>query len=244
MSGAVNHEAEAAVRLRGLSRGFGGKPVLRAISLDVAEGEFIALIGRSGSGKSTLLRALAGLDDDAEREGFLAVPERASVLFQDSRLLPWERVLDNVTIGFHSADAAASGLAMLRRVGLGDKGGAWPATLSGGEKQRVALARSLVRRPQLLLADEPFGALDALTRVKMHGLLFELVAQERPTVILVTHDVDEALLLADRVLVMEDGRIVLDRAVDLPHPRRASHGRFETLRSELLAALGVEVAAA
>ena len=161
----VNHGAEAAVRLRGLSRGFGGKPVLRAISLDVAEGEFIALIGRSGSGKSTLLRALAGLDDDAEREGFLAVPERASVLFQDSRLLPWERVLDNVTIGFHAADAAASGLAMLRRVGLGDKGGAWPATLSGGEKQRVALARSLVRRPQLLLADEPFGALDALTKL-------------------------------------------------------------------------------
>ena len=245
MSGAVNHgAATAAVRLRGLSRGFGDKPVLRGITLDVAEGEFVALIGRSGSGKSTLLRALAVLDDDAEREGFMAVPERASVLFQDSRLLPWERVLDNVTIGFHAADAAASGLAMLRRVGLGDKGGAWPATLSGGEKQRVALARSLVRRPQLLLADEPFGALDALTRVKMHGLLFELVAQEQPTVILVTHDVDEALLLADRVLVMDEGRIALDRAVGLPHPRRASHAGFESLRSELLAALGVEVAAA
>jgi sulfonate transport system ATP-binding protein len=231
--------ASPAVRLRALTRGFSGRVILDGISLDIRRGEFVALIGRSGSGKSTLLRALARLDDDAEQAGELDVPERSSVLFQDARLLPWARVLDNVVLGLYGAGVKASAVKVLGDVGLAGKEAAWPETLSGGEKQRVALARSLVRNPELLLADEPFGALDALTRLRMHALLFELIGKYRPTVLLVTHDVDEALVLADRVLVMESGRIELDRPIDLPHPRRSSDPRYEALRHQLLGALGV-----
>ncbi|MFO7309648.1 MAG: ABC transporter ATP-binding protein [Pseudomonadota bacterium] len=229
----------AAVVLEGLSRGFGGRRILDGISLTIAAGEFVALIGRSGSGKSTLLRALARLDDDAEREGVLHVPAQSSVLFQDARLLPWIRVLDNVMLGLRDSEARSRALKLLADVGLAGREAAWPETLSGGEKQRVALARALAHEPELLLADEPFGALDALTRLRMHALLFQLIGRYRPTVLLVTHDVDEALTLADRVLVMEEGRIALDRPVDLPHPRRPSDARYETLRRSLLAALGV-----
>lgn len=228
-----------AVALDGLARGFGGRPILDGITLSIRAGEFVALIGRSGSGKSTLLRALARLDDDAERSGSLEVPAKSSVLFQDARLLPWARVLDNVMLGLRASDARTRALKLLADVGLAGREAAWPQTLSGGEKQRVALARSLAHAPELLLADEPFGALDALTRLRMHALLFQLIGKYKPTVLLVTHDVDEALTLADRVLVMEDGRIVLDRTVELPHPRRASDGRYENLRRSLLAALGV-----
>jgi sulfonate transport system ATP-binding protein len=229
------------VHLRNVTRWFGGRCVLEIGALDLAPGEFVALIGRSGSGKSTLLRAIAGLDDDAEGDGTVIVSDSRSVLFQDSRLLPWETVLRNVTLGLHMPDAAQRGRAALQDVGLAGRENAWPNVLSGGEQQRAALARSLVRQPALLLADEPFGALDALTRLRMHELLFRLVERHRPTVLLVTHDVDEALVLADRVLVMEAGRIVLDRAVGLPHPRRKSDARFEWLRGELLGALGVMV---
>ncbi|WP_333829774.1 ABC transporter ATP-binding protein [Pararhodobacter sp.] len=230
----------AAVRLRNLSRGFKGRTVLDHISLDIAPGQFVALLGESGSGKTTLLRALAGLDDDAETHGHFSVPGSVSVLFQDSRLLPWLTVIDNVTLGLRLADAQEAARDMLAAVGLGEKADVWPSTLSGGQKQRAALARSLLRRPQLLLADEPFGALDALTRRKMHGLLFELIHRHKPTVVLVTHDVDEALLLADRILVLKDGRIAEDHTVALPHPRRASNPRFEGLRLRLLENLGVD----
>lgn len=239
-SALARHEVhDVAVRVRNLSRSFSGRTVLDGISLDLAAGEFTALIGKSGSGKSTLLRALAKLDADAEGRGTIEVPDSSSVLFQDSRLLPWETVLQNVTIGLRRPDAEARGRAVLADVGLAGRETAWPNVLSGGEQQRVALARSLVRDPQLLLADEPFGALDALTRLRMHDLLFDLVEIHRPTVLLVTHDVDEALVLADRVLVMEDGRIALDRPVELPHPRKKTDARFATLRDELLGALGV-----
>lgn len=231
---------KAAVTIRELSRGFQGRTVLDRISLDIPAGQFVALLGESGSGKTTLLRALAGLDDDAETQGHFRVPASVSVLFQDARLLPWLSVIDNVTLGLRRDGAREAAEAMLAAVGLPDKAGVWPATLSGGQKQRAALARSLLRQPELLLADEPFGALDALTRRKMHGLLFQLIHRHKPTVILVTHDVDEALLLADRILVLKDGRISEDHAVNLPHPRRASHPTFDALRLRLLENLGVD----
>jgi sulfonate transport system ATP-binding protein len=227
------------VRLRNVARGFAGRRVLDGISLEIASGEFVALIGRSGSGKTTLLRAIADLDDDAEGGGSVEAPDRRAVLFQDSRLLPWESVLSNVTLGLRVPDADQRGRATLADVGLAGREDAWPGVLSGGEQQRVALARCLVRQPDLLLADEPFGALDALTRIQMHALLFRLVDRHRPTVLLVTHDVDEALVLADRVLVMERGGIILDQAVDLAHPRRKSDAGFDRLRGKLLDALGI-----
>lgn len=227
-----------AVSLSGVTRRFSDRTVLDAVSLDLAPGEFVALIGKSGSGKSTLLRAIAGLDDDVDGDGTISVPDDRSVLFQDSRLLPWKTVLENVIFGFRAADADQRGRKALADVGLAGREDSWPIALSGGEQQRVALARSLVRSPHLLLADEPFGALDALTRLKMHELLFQLIRQQRPTVLLVTHDVDEAIKLADRILVMENGRIVVDGPITLPHPR-ARDRRFDDLRNALLAALGV-----
>ncbi|MCD2098319.1 ABC transporter ATP-binding protein [Rhodococcus rhodochrous] len=229
----------SAVRIRGLIRGFGDRNVLDGLDLDIPDGQFVALLGRSGSGKSTLLRALAGLDYDVEiRGGALAVPAKVSVAFQDSRLLPWLRVLDNVTLGL-DRQGRSSGSEMLAEVGLAGREDAWPLELSGGEQQRVALARALVREPQLLLADEPFGALDALTRIRMHGLLDDLVRAHRPTVLLVTHDVDEAIVLADRIVVLDEGRIAVDRHVDLDKPRSITDPGFRDIREDLLTALGV-----
>lgn len=236
------HDTTLAVALRGVTRRFAGRAVLHDVTLDFAPGQFVALIGKSGSGKSTLLRAMAGLDDDVDGEGQLSLPADRSVLFQDSRLLPWKTVLQNVVFGLRTPDAEERGRAALADVGLAGREEAWPNALSGGEQQRVALARSLVRRPRLLLADEPFGALDALTRIRMHDLLLQLIRQHRPTVLLVTHDVDEAIKLADRVLVMDAGRIILDRPVALTHPR-AKAPEFAALRGALLAALGVHDAA-
>ncbi|WP_174184658.1 ABC transporter ATP-binding protein [Nocardia barduliensis] len=230
------------VRARRLRRGFGDRVVLRNLDLDIARGEFVALLGRSGSGKSTLLRALAELDYDVPGSGELSVPAERSVVFQDSRLLPWVRVLENVTLGLGGSDAAGRGRAALAEVGLAGRERAWPKELSGGEQQRVALARSLVREPELLLADEPFGALDALTRIKMHALLEDLCAKHRPAVLLVTHDVDEAVLLADRVLVLDDGRVAVDQRIDVERPRRHGDPALLRHRSLLLASLGVEVA--
>ncbi|WP_280491159.1 ABC transporter ATP-binding protein [Nocardia asiatica] len=230
------------VRVRRLRRGFGDRVVLRDLDLDIARGEFVALLGRSGSGKSTLLRALAELDYDVPGSGELSVPAERSVVFQDSRLLPWVRVLDNVILGLGGSDAAGRGRAALAEVGLAGRERAWSKELSGGEQQRVALARSLVREPELLLADEPFGALDALTRIKMHALLEALCAKHRPAVLLVTHDVDEAVLLADRVLVLDDGCVAVDQRIDLERPRRHGDPAFLRHRSLLLASLGVDAA--
>ncbi|WP_105975282.1 ABC transporter ATP-binding protein [Streptomyces geranii] len=224
--------ARPAVQLRGLTRSFDGRTVLDALDLDIPAGQFVALLGHSGSGKSTLLRAVAGLDHEVEGSGQLTAPERVSVVFQDSRLLPWRRVLDNVLLGLEGKEAAAKGREALAEVGLKGRERAWPSELSGGEAQRAALARSLVREPELLLADEPFGALDALTRIKMHALLRELWRRHQPSVLLVTHDVDEAVVLADRVLVLEAGRIGVDLVVDHGRPR-------EEYRGVLLEALGV-----
>jgi sulfonate transport system ATP-binding protein len=228
-----------AVVVRDVHRAFDGRAVLEGIDLTVEPGEFVALLGRSGSGKSTLLRALAGLDRDVDGSGLVLVPRNSSVVFQDARLLPWQRVLANVTLGLRGPDAQDRGRAALAEVGLEGREQAWPNELSGGEQQRVALARSLVSEPELLLADEPFGALDALTRIKMHGLLRELCARHRPAVLLVTHDVDEAVTLADRVILLDAGRIVVDLTIDLPAPRSHRQPQFLAHRELLLAALGV-----
>ncbi|MFF7716116.1 ATP-binding cassette domain-containing protein [Streptomyces sp. NPDC007988] len=237
-------QAPPTLRARRLVRRFGDRAVLKEIDLDLAPGEFTALLGRSGSGKSTLLRAVAGLDHDVEGSGELAVPERVSLSFQDSRLLPWLRVLDNVVLGLRGPGTRERGLTALDEVGLAGRGRSWPHELSGGEQQRAALARALVHDPELLLADEPFGALDALTRIRMHGLLRELYERHRPAVLLVTHDVDEAVELADRVLVLDEGRIGLDLAVALPTPRTRRDPRFQEYRDTLLTALGVTTPAA
>ena len=233
--------ATLAVSARDVRRRFGDREVLRGLDLDLRPGEFVALLGRSGSGKSTFLRALAGLDDGATGE--IVVPDRRSVVFQDARLLPWASVLDNVILGLDGNDAERAGRDALSEVGLDGHEDDWPKTLSGGEAQRAALARALVRSPDLLLLDEPFGALDALTRIRMHALVQQLCATHHPAVLLVTHDVDEAVLLADRVLVLTDGAFSLDVPVDVATPRLRSDPAFIALRSQLLAELGVDESA-
>jgi sulfonate transport system ATP-binding protein len=229
-----------AVEVRHLTRRFGEVTILDNVELDIAQGEFVALLGKSGSGKSTFLRALAGLDYDVVGDGELRVPEKLSVVFQDARLLPWRNVIQNVTLGLGAAGQEA-GRKALGEVGLAGRETAWPIQLSGGEQQRVALARSLVREPALLLADEPFGALDALTRLKMHDLLRELCARHRPAVLLVTHDVDEAISLADRILVLDQGRFVEDLKVGIEGRRSHGDPRFGAIRQQLLSRLGVEL---
>ncbi len=233
----VRAESDVAVAVRGLTRDFGGPAVLRDLSFSIARGEFVALLGRSGSGKSTLLRTLAGLDPAPPET--LTVPRARAVVFQEPRLLPWKRVLANVSLGLRTPNAAQKARAALVEVELSHRENAWPLTLSGGEAQRAALARALVREPELLLLDEPFAALDALTRMRMQGLVGELWAAHQPAVLLVTHDVDEALLLADRVMVLRDGAIAVDRQVELPRPRRHADAGFNRMRVELLGALGV-----
>ncbi|OZI37843.1 sulfonate ABC transporter ATP-binding protein [Bordetella genomosp. 10] len=228
-----------AVVLKHLGRTFGEHGVLQDLGLEIAAGEFVALLGRSGSGKSTLLRVLAALDGDVSGE--VLVPRQRAIVFQDARLFPWQRVLRNVLMGLpRTARNRALALSALEEVGLSHRLGAWPRTLSGGEAQRVALARALVREPQLLLLDEPFGALDALTRLRMHGLLRDLYARHRPAVLLVTHDVDEAIQLAGRILVLREGRIAVDMPVDLPPQQRHAAPGFGPLRAHLLRELGVE----
>jgi len=207
-----------AVSVRGLQRRYGSRVVIDALDLDIHQGEFVALLGESGCGKTTLLRALAG-------------PERPSVVFQEHRLLPWATLWENVALG-HEATVGRKGAShALAEVGLSGRENDWPRNLSGGQAQRVALARALVRDPALLLLDEPFAALDALTRIKMHGLVKELVARHQPGVLIVTHDVDEALTLADRILVMRAGRIAASF--------QPKHHTAEALRSVLLDELGV-----
>jgi sulfonate transport system ATP-binding protein len=229
--------APRAAWVRGLTREFAGQRVLDQLDLDIAPGEFVALIGRSGSGKSTLLRALAGLDRGVT--GDLGVAGTAAVAFQEPRLLPWRRVWANVGLGLRTGDAKTVALDALEEVGLGARANAWPLTLSGGEAQRAALARALVREPSLLLLDEPFSALDALTTITMHRLVLRLWAHHEPAVLLVTHDVDEALSLSDRVLVLAGGQIAFSERIEVPRPRERDHPELAALRNRLLTELGV-----
>lgn len=230
------HEAPAVV-VRGLRRRYGERTVIGGLDLRIARGEFVALLGESGCGKTTLLRALAGLD--AIDGGRIDGPSQPAVVFQEHRLLPWESLWRNVSLGLDDRTGKTLAQAALAEVGLGDRLEDWPRNLSGGQAQRVALARALVREPRLLLLDEPFAALDALTRIRMHGLVKELVHRHRPGVLLVTHDVDEAIALADRVLVMRDGAIASEYKVSPQANARRTHPDAAALREALLAELGV-----
>ena len=227
--------------IRGLRKSFGDNEVLRGIDLHIPAGQFVAIVGRSGCGKSTLLRLIAGLETASS--GAIAFGEEARaedvrVMFQEPRLLPWARVLSNVEVGLgskrNSTDAQARAETALVEVGLGDKRAQWPALLSGGQKQRVALARALVSHPRVLAFDEPLGALDALTRISMQRLLERVWRDQGFTAILVTHDVAEAVALADRVLVIEDGRIAHDVSVDIPRPRERGSADLAALEGSIL----------
>ena len=219
-----------AVIVRHVTKTFGARTVLSDLDLTAQQGQFVALLGASGSGKTTLLRMLLGLEPASAGDVF--VPGARTTVFQEPRLVASMKVWRNVLIGKPRSSAT-------RQVGLADHADAWPGTLSGGEAQRVALARALVRQPKLLLLDEPFAALDALTRLKMQALVAELCTKHQPTVLLVTHDVEEAVLLADRVLVLKDGRISLDVIVELPRPRRIGGPEFDAYRHRFMAELGV-----
>ncbi|ALE72875.1 MULTISPECIES: ABC transporter ATP-binding protein [unclassified Pseudonocardia] len=225
------------VSVRGLTRRFDDRAVLDDLDLDIPPGQFVALLGASGCGKSTLLRILADLDHDVTGE--VTVARKRAVGFQNPRLLPWKKVWRNVVMGLPGRPDRSRAEAALTEVGLGHRIDVWPKVLSGGEAQRAALARSLVRDPDLLLLDEPFSALDALTRITARGLVDEVWQRHRCAVLLVTHDVEEALVLADRVLVMDGGRIAHDAPVDLDRPRDVTHPDFQHLRADLLGRLGV-----
>lgn len=237
-SAAADEVPAMALRLRGVGKRYGTRNVLQALDLDLEAGQFVAIVGRSGCGKSTLLRLLAGLEDPDS--GSLLRPAgaaaRVRLMFQDARLLPWARTLDNVVLGRGRA-ARREAQQWLGEVGLADRQRDWPAALSGGQRQRVALARALAQHPQMLLLDEPLGALDALTRIEMQALIERLWLQRRFTAVLVTHDVQEAVALADRVLVLAAGRVAEDVRIDLPRPRRRGSAAFAACEARLLAPL-------
>ncbi|MFF4303180.1 ABC transporter ATP-binding protein [Streptomyces sp. NPDC001601] len=218
-------------------RRFGDRVVLDRLDLTIADEELVVLLGPSGCGKSTLLRLLAGLD--RPDGGRVEVPARRAIVFQADRLLPWQRVLRNVTLGLHGPDADRRALDVLAEVGLAGREKAWPKELSGGEAQRVSLARALVSEPELVLLDEPFAALDAITRLRMHDLVRALRSRHHAAMLLVTHDVDEAIALADRVVVMSNGRIGTSHRVELSAADREASVAREELRSALLEDLGL-----
>ncbi|MDV6271436.1 ABC transporter ATP-binding protein [Rhodococcus globerulus] len=228
-----------AVRLSHVVKRFGDRAVLDDLDLTIRRGEFVALLGASGSGKTTLLRILSSLD--FATQGELDVTPQRSVVFQDARLLPFKKVWRNVRLGLSRRKVNRERIiAALDEVGLADHADRWPKTLSGGESQRVALARALIREPHLLLLDEPFAALDALTRIKMHDLVLRLWRRHQPAVVFITHDVDEAILLADRVLVLRDGRFAQDLSIEEPRAQRRSWAGFGEIRDRLLSELGVD----
>jgi sulfonate transport system ATP-binding protein len=234
--------AGTTITARGISKAFGPKTVLTGLDLHVPAGQFVAIVGKSGCGKSTLLRLLVGLDRPTSGEIRVGEGESAGptsrLMFQEPRLLPWQRVLANVEIGAGtdgtSSEQREKARAALTEVGLGDRGGEWPSVLSGGQKQRVALARALVSRPRLLALDEPLGALDALTRIEMQGLVERVWRQQGFTALLVTHDVAEAVALADRIVVLDEGRVALDLPVDVPRPRRRGDPALAALEGRIL----------
>jgi sulfonate transport system ATP-binding protein len=227
------------LEIRGLGKQYGEREVLRHTELSIEPGQFIAIVGRSGCGKSTLLRLVAGLEPPShgalytDGKAIDGLHDDTRIMFQEARLLPWRRVLDNVTLGLPAA-FRSRGEEVLDQVGLADRANEWPARLSGGQRQRVSLARALVHRPRLLLLDEPLGALDALTRIEMHRLIENLWQQRRFTALLVTHDVQEAVALADRVILIEDGRIALDENIALARPRSQGDPAFAAIEKRIL----------
>jgi len=239
MTSSTTPEGGVRLTLRSLTKRYGERTVLHNADITIEPGQFVAIVGRSGCGKSTLLRLVAGLESPSEGELQLdgtavhGLNAHTRIMFQDSRLLPWRKVIENVTLGLPDT-AVARGQEVLRHVGLVDRLNDWPAKLSGGQRQRVALARALVHNPSLLLLDEPLGALDALTRVEMHRLIENLWLEKRFTALLVTHDVQEAVALADRVILIEDGRIALDEAIPLARPRWHGDAAFARIEKRIL----------
>lgn len=228
--------------LKGVRKSFGTQNVLKEIDLEVTPGEFVAIVGRSGCGKSTLLRLIAGLDTPTAGHVYLngqrskRLNSTVRMMFQDARLLPWEKVLSNVELGLFGSGSfvADDALQVLESVGLRERAYEWPTVLSGGQRQRVALARALASGPPLLLLDEPLGALDALTRIEMQRLLETLWQEKRFTSLLITHDVEEAVILADRVVLIEEGQIVMDYPISLPRPRERGNAVFAQTVDKIL----------
>jgi sulfonate transport system ATP-binding protein len=233
-------DAGVGIRIACAAKAFGERTVFHDLSLEIEPGAFVAVVGRSGCGKTTLLRLIAGLETvDNGRIEIAGAPvaglrNDVRLLFQEPRLLPWHRVISNVGIA-RGQDWRVLAQAALVDVGLGDRAGDWPSVLSGGQRQRVALARALVRHPKALLMDEPFGALDALTRTEMHKLLIRIRREYGFTAVLITHDVREALTLADRVVVLRDGAIALDERVNVPLELRGTSPRLGHLEHRVLA---------
>ena len=233
----------SAVSLRGVTKAFGVQTVLHGLDLDIPAGQFVAIVGRSGCGKSTLLRLLAGLDRPTG--GMITIDGTSSgwkdsvrLMFQEPRLLPWQSVTANVAVGLshapHGADRQRLAIEALAQVGLSERAKEWPSVLSGGQKQRVALARALVSHPRILAFDEPLGALDALTRIEMQALIEQVWEDKGFTAIVVTHDVTEAVALADRILLLDAGRVAMDVTVDLPRPRRRGDPAAAAIEGRIL----------
>jgi sulfonate transport system ATP-binding protein len=231
------------VAINDVSIAFDGRTVLENFDIEISAGEFVAIVGRSGCGKSTLLRSVVGLE--TPQNGTISLGKVADnvaehhgkpdvrVMFQDSRLLPWKKILPNVMLGLDPA-LTAQARKVLAQVGLAERANDWPATLSGGQRQRVALARALVHDPNLLLLDEPLGSLDALTRIEMQQLIEDVWRSRGFTAMLVTHDVAEAISLADRVILIEGGRVAFDEIVNIPRPRTRGSARFAALEERIL----------
>jgi sulfonate transport system ATP-binding protein len=244
IAGKLSRARGVSLKIENASIALGGRTVLENFDVEVAAGEFVAIVGRSGCGKSTLLRSVVGLEKP--RAGTISLGKVADsnssnsnrkpdvrVMFQDSRLLPWKRILPNVILGLNPS-LIPQARKVLEQVGLAERGNDWPANLSGGQRQRVALARALVHDPNLLLLDEPLGSLDALTRIEMQQLIEDIWRSRGFTAMLVTHDVAEAVSLADRVILIEGGCVALDQVVDLPRPRTRGSARFAALEERIL----------
>ncbi|WP_160723073.1 ATP-binding cassette domain-containing protein [Bacillus sp. USDA818B3_A] len=225
--------------LQDVQKGYSNLPVLKGINLSFKEGEFISIVGKSGCGKSTLLRMLAGLESVSGGNILMngkkleSLNTNARIMFQDGRLLPWKNIIQNIGLGL-TGDWKDRAMEALRSVGLEDRASNFPSSLSGGQKQRIALGRALVHEPQLLLLDEPLGALDALTRMEMQKLIESIWANKHFTTVLVTHDVEEAVMLSDRVIVLRDGKVSMNQTVNLPRPRQRSNPAFNSYVEEIL----------